>query len=273
MFVSTILCFVLTPRGVPSAPFDYHEQRAIHQTALTDVAIDRSPPISMPPTDQFDAPVGPLKIWLLLPEEKVQRPLPTILWFHDGPALQETDFERVRPLVEGGVAVALPSWRGEHGNPGAYELNLGEVDDARAAVRWAAAHPELDAGLLFTFGAGTGGMLSGLMSLQADLPLVATASISALVQPRHLDRISAPLPFVDTKRDRQLRTFTPHFGSVVHPHIAYVGEDDPLIGPYEQVLQEAIDREGSRVNLLWLPGPQEAIQTASIEAFRAQIGP
>ncbi len=62
--------------------------------------------------------------------------------------------------------------RGENGNPGNYELFLTEVGDAKAAVRWLARQPFVDAKRVYTFGHSTGGAISALLSLREGVPAV-----------------------------------------------------------------------------------------------------
>lgn len=272
-FIAAINCYVFTPRGIAPAPFNFHAQRAAHQTTLQRPPPDLtlSPTLPTPHTATYPAPVGDLKVWVQRPD--APRPHPTILYFHDGVALEAEELARVSPFVAAGYAVVIPTWRGEHGNPGQHEFVYGELEDAQAAVRWTAEHPDFDEQLLFTFGVETGGILSAMLSLQNDLPITATASVSAMVQPRHLDPLTEALPFEEAPLERQLRSFTPYFSQVYQPHIAYVGEADPLIAPYEDVLQTAIERDGTRVNLLWTPGDARAVVPEAITAFIQQIGP
>jgi dipeptidyl aminopeptidase/acylaminoacyl peptidase len=66
-------------------------------------------------------------------------PPPGLLYCHGGCSIDDEDFDVASAFVEAGFAVLMPTRRGEHGNPGSYELFFGEVDDARAAaevLRW-----------------------------------------------------------------------------------------------------------------------------------------
>lgn len=272
MLLCARLCVGLTPSGIPPATYDYRAQRQERPVRL------RAPPVAAPapqrpppPTAQTYASDGhALKVWLAQPPGA--GPHPVVLYLHGGAALEADEWRAAQAFVDAGYAVVAPTWRGESGNPGRYALCYGEVDDAIAAVRWAAAQPTLDARRMFSFGYQTGGVISALLSLYGELPLVATASVSAMYGADDLDALGLPLPFEDTPLARELRTFPPFVGQPAHPHIAYLGGRDPLIAPHEARLQAATERGQLRVNLLWLSADHRGALEPAISAFIAQIG-
>ena len=87
-----------------------------------------------------------LKAWAAFranasPSHKV----PGVVFFHAGFAFAAGNFEAARPFLDVGFAVLCPMLRAENGNPGNFELLLGEIDDAGAAVAWLAGQPGVDA--------------------------------------------------------------------------------------------------------------------------------
>ena len=105
-----------------------------------------------------------------------------------------------------------------------------------------------------------------------DLPLLMTASVSAMYTQESLNDLGLSFPFVDSLRARELRVFPPFFGQPRLPHIASLSEQDPLVAPLEELLQEASEREQIRVNLLWMAPPPEELLPSAIDAFLLQIG-
>lgn len=63
------------------------------------------------------------------------------------------------PFRKRGIAVLIPTFRGESGNPGRYEALFGEVDDFLAAAAYGASLPWVDAEQVYFVGHSTGGAL------------------------------------------------------------------------------------------------------------------
>ena len=269
--VCTLLCVLVSPKKIPPATYDYRVQHhtvptQLHTTAPA--AAPHNPPSVQPLTYTSDGQT--LKVWLARPNQP--QPHPVIVYLHAGTALEQAEWDAVQAFVDAGYAVVAPTWRGEHGNPGIYSLCYDEVDDAVAAVQWAAQQPGLDSRRMFAFGNETGGVMAGFLAMYGELPLLATASVSALYFPQDLDQVGVPLPFVDTRIEREMRTLTPFFEQPVLPHIAYLGELDPLVAPHADKLLEASERGGIRINLFWMPTERHSALQPAIQAFMAQIG-
>ncbi|MGZ3450639.1 MAG: alpha/beta hydrolase family protein [Polyangiales bacterium] len=129
------------------------------------------------------------------------------MYLHGGFALGRGDLDDCDGARKAGFAVFLPSLRGENGNPGDFEYGFGELDDALAAIRFAAALPGIDPKRVVVFGHSMGGMLSALTSLFQDLPAVATGSAGGLFDERLFG--ATPIPFADSPMERRLRLFAP----------------------------------------------------------------
>jgi dipeptidyl aminopeptidase/acylaminoacyl peptidase len=69
---------------------------------------------------------------------------PVLVFLHGGFALGEQDLSGCEVFTKQGFIVFAPSYRGENGNEGNFELFSGEVEDAKAAVKWIAKQPFAD---------------------------------------------------------------------------------------------------------------------------------
>jgi dipeptidyl aminopeptidase/acylaminoacyl peptidase len=103
-----------------------------------------------------------LMAWIAIPSGR--GPHPALLYAHGGYALASEDFEDVRPFVQAGYVVMTPTWRGENGNPGDFEMSYGEVEDALAALDYLAKQPEVDRNRLFAAGHSAGGTIAILLA-------------------------------------------------------------------------------------------------------------
>ena len=121
-----------------------------------------------------------LKAWYAVPETPGDKH-PAVVCFHSGHAFGAADFMEAQIFLEAGFAVLTPMLRGENGNPGNFELLLGEVEDAANAIRWIADQPEIDADHIYAFGHSIGGGIAAMLSLQdSDLPLKHSASCGGM---------------------------------------------------------------------------------------------
>lgn len=173
-----------------------------------------------------------LPAWYATPSGHHQ--VPALVYFHGDFAFGADDFEVVRPFLDAGFAVLTPTLRGENGNPGDFELLMGEVDDARAAIGWLAVQPRIDRSRVYAFGHSIGGGIVALTSLYPELPLRATGSCGGIYMPETFQRWANSernrdlVRFDPSDRDEiELRVLGPNLAWMVHPHIAYVGRDDP----------------------------------------------
>lgn len=189
-----------------------------------------------------DATGKPLRLyaWLMMPDQaEAEREAeaeheatkrPAVVYFHSGHELGLSDAEEVRPFLDAGFAVMLPSLRGENGNPGHFEMFWGEVDDGLAAVHWLADQPEIDRERIYTFGHSAGGGISALLAL-ADpaAPIRFGGSCGGLYQASHLREWQPAPPFESKQpRDYELRTLLDNAHLMNRPHYAYLGLADHL---------------------------------------------
>lgn len=90
-----------------------------------------------------------------------------------------------------GIAVLIPTFRGESGNPGRYEALFGEVDDFLAAAAYGAALPWVDADQVYFAGHSTGGALV-LLASAASRRHVATFAFGPVARVRDYGPKIAP---------------------------------------------------------------------------------
>ncbi len=175
--------------------------------------------------------------WLLRPGERSEEPArerrPGVVYLHNDFALTTLSYRNAKPLREAGFVVFLPTLRAENGNPGDFELLLGEVDDAKAAARWLADHPLVDDRRVYVIGHSIGGAIAALLSLHPDLPAQRTASVGGIYRARTFaswargtsTRRLIRFDPMD-KSEVTMRLLGPNVRDMAHPHIAYAGRDD-----------------------------------------------
>src|SRR5947207_3263807 len=80
--------------------------------------------------------------------ERDGRKRPAVVWAHSkrgGIGVEEwAEGSAPMSFIKAGFVVMCPSWRGENDNPGRHEMFFGEVDDAVAAIEYAARLPYVD---------------------------------------------------------------------------------------------------------------------------------
>ncbi|MGZ3417108.1 MAG: alpha/beta hydrolase family protein [Polyangiales bacterium] len=193
------------------------------------------------------------------------------MYLHGGFALGRGDLDDCDGARKAGFAVFLPSLRGENGNPGDFEYGFGELDDALAAIRFAAALPGIDPKRVVVFGHSMGGMLSALTSLFQDLPAVATGSAGGLFDERLFG--ATPIPFADSPMERRLRLFAPFAEQLKKPHFACAGRDDQM--PLE--VSAAVERRIAGKNLPFVrqivAGNHLTSASTCMDAFIALVAP
>jgi dipeptidyl aminopeptidase/acylaminoacyl peptidase len=134
------------------------QTRAQYETKLTNPGpapgkFDNTPPPGAEVV-QYDSKGRKLMAWIVKPALKGKRP--AVLYAHGGNMLGKGDYDDIEPFIGSGFVVMLPAWRGENGNPGNYEMCLGEVDDALGALDYLSKQKEVDSKMLFAAGHSIG---------------------------------------------------------------------------------------------------------------------
>jgi dienelactone hydrolase len=277
-----IACLVIglagcTPGGGgPKLDRPYLEVRREHATVLTQkVRAPQKAARAKPPAGVDDVTYQSgdlhLQAWLAMPAGAKTEPVPAIVYFHGGFALGDADLKDCKPFLEKGYAVMLPSLRGENDNPGHFELLYGEIDDARAAVRWLAEHPRIDKGRIHTFGHSIGGGVSALLSLWDDIPVLTTGSAGGLYPYTVFAELSDILPF-DRRNplERQLRLLLGNTADMQRPHIAFLGDEDPMKAVASPAEEEA-KRTGAPLTVRIVEGDHFTCLAPAMHAFVREI--
>jgi hypothetical protein len=199
---------------------------------------------------------------------------PALVYFHGDFAFAADDFEVVRPFLDAGFVVMTPMLRGENGNPGAFELLWGEVDDARAAIEWLAAQPTVDPRRIYAFGHSIGGGVVALLSLYGDLPVRLTGSCGGIYVPETFARwanstANAELVRFDPSdpNETQLRVLGPNLAWMVHRHVAYVGQDDPWFIENATGVERRAWELGKPFEVVKVPGDHMSSLPTALDAF------
>jgi dienelactone hydrolase len=230
-----------TPTPTPTSPFEdprsFQELRAAFPTRLhtrgpsTGLYEDWPPPRG---AQRIVYKSGDLSLWgWFSPAPDRAEPAPAVVYFHGAFSLTPDDFEATRRFTAAGFCVLTPTLRGENGNPGDLELLWGEVDDAVAAIDWLAARPEVDPTRVYAVGHSIGGAVAALVSLRPDAKVRLTGSVGGIYVPQtfvrwsNSDRNRALIRFdPSVAHEGELRTLPSNVTRMVHPHVAYIGDED-----------------------------------------------
>jgi dienelactone hydrolase len=219
---------------------------------------------------RYEGATGGLLAWFAAPAGA--RKAPALVYFHGEFSFAAWDFEQVRPFLNAGFAVMTPALRGENGNPGDFELLMGEVDDGAAAVRWLAQQPEVDASRIHTLGHSVGGGVSGLLSLVPDLPVAVTASVGGVYSRQTFQRWAkyedtrSLVRFDPTNVDEvELRVLGENLADMQRPHRAYVGLEDAGILDNARALEKVAGK--APFTLTTVPGDHAKSLQPGIAAY------
>jgi dienelactone hydrolase len=215
----------------------------------------------------FTSGVMSLKAWFALPHEPTEEKVAGVVFLHGGFSFAESDFLDATAFLDAGFALMTPMLRGENGNPGNFEMFLGEVDDAAAAVNWLATNPNIDPKQIYVFGHSVGGGLSALLALREGVPCVHTGSSGGLYSEDLFKGWSDIVPFdYGEKEERSLRVLLGNQRWLMIPHFAYIGEDDN--GPWKK---ETADKEAasfsSKLKVEVIPGDHFSSLPKAIDSY------
>lgn len=207
-----------------------------------------------------------LKAWVQRPEGRGDGPFPALIFLHGGFAFGAGDLQACEVFVEQGYVVMAPMMRGENGNPGEFELFLGEVDDARAAAQWIANQPYVDRNRVFAFGHSVGGGISSVLSLLDDVPVQHTGSSGGLYDHLTFLQWGDISPFPNTPEERSVRLLVGNTAHLQRPHYGYVGDQDIGFHGVVEQMKSAANPEG-RLHVEMIPGDHFSSFDAALLAY------
>lgn len=201
---------------------------------------------------------------------------PVIIYFHGGFALSYSEMERTKSFTDAGYIVFAPSYRGENGNPGYFELFMGEVKDAKAAVKWIANQSFVDKDRIYVFGWSVGGGISLNLSLHEDLPIKLGGSSAGIYDfdlinswATEDDMIIFPYDFTN-KVENYFRLPLYNLHNMVRPHFAYVGEEDEF--DFIRGLKDSLYPESKvKLKLIKVKGNHVSSLSTATEKFMQEI--
>ena len=197
---------------------------------------------------------------------------PAIVYFHGGFALSLKEMERTKQFTDAGYIVFAPSYRGENGNPGYFELFMGEVGDAKAAISWLSDQQYVDQDKIYTFGWSVGGGISLILSQHKDVPIKLGGS-SAGVYDLDLikswatedDMIIFPYDYKN-EMENYYRLPLYSLNKMVRPHYTYIGKDDGY--SYVENLKDSLyPNFNTKLQLIPLEGNHVSSLNLAIAAF------
>jgi len=216
-----------------------------------------------------------LLAWLAYPKSSKAAALPVLVYLHGGFAFDSDDFDAARPFLQAGFAVLTPTSRGENGNDGAFEMMLGEVDDALAAVAWVAEQPRIDRSRIYVFGHSSGGALAALVSLRGDPRVRASGSAAGLFPPEVFKEWQAdgPEPPFDptSAAECQARVVLPRTDRVKTRHIAYVASEEGWTAARARQAMAPAVSAAAPFSVVVVPGSHGGILEPALDAFRRAI--
>lgn len=211
---------------------------------------------------------GEMLAWVMRPAGDETSPKPVIVFAHGGFALGGGDDEMARPFVDAGFIVMLPAVRGENGNPGNFEVFLGEVDDVIAAGRKAKTLPGADPDRIYLFGHSIGGGLATLAALSGDHPfriVGAAGGNYSLVSCKDIAEEWGT--FKPTAAECNARFPDTYLPTLKTPLYAYVGASDGYATTYGRAFKRIAS---DQFHLVSLKGDHFTSVDAAMQDFIAQ---
>lgn len=260
----------------------YLERRAVHRTKQIGTGpIEGVTMLPPPPGAELVSYVSnslELKGWLVKPKAASNQPGPGVVYLHNNFSLTMRSYHNALAFVEAGFTVFLPTWRAENGNAGDFELLYGEVDDAKAAIAWFAARPDILSDSVYVIGHSIGGGIAALLSLHPGQQSRITASVGGIYRARTFwfwsNRSSTrnlirfdPLDSTEVT----LRLLGPNVRDMANRHIAYAGQDDSFDTTYALHVRDLARKVDAPYEVVLVSGDHMSSIDAAIQDFIRQI--
>lgn len=230
------VCYYLYNLAKPDIPQDYNKLKASFHTQLikqTKAPQDYLPLYDGPGIKKIIYPSGNFQLQALLSTVNIDttKRKAAVVYLHGGFALGASDIADCESLINEAYIVLAPSYRAENGNDGNFELFMGEVDDAKAAIKWLAKQTYVDTSRIYVIGHSIGGGIASMLSLQKDLPVKYTASIGGLYN-GEFKGWEQIVPFdINNPTEKKMRVLVENIWFMNLPHIAFFGAQDSTFTP------------------------------------------
>ncbi|MEO8495780.1 MAG: prolyl oligopeptidase family serine peptidase [Planctomycetota bacterium] len=181
---------------------------------------------------------------------------PAVVYLHGGWAFGESDWDDAAPFVEAGFVLMMPMLRAENGNPGSFEHDYGEVDDAVAAGKHVAALPYVDSQRVFVAGHSAGAVLAVLVAMvpsdyQAAAALSGYLDYEGFVNSGWQDAMPYDL---NSSEERRLRNPMAFVGSLRLPVYLYAEQSQPMVYVVNQQFANKAKQLGKQCEFSSVPG-------------------
>lgn len=219
---------------------------------------------------RYAAPNGDMLAWVLRPMKASAAPRPVIVYAHGGFALGDGDAADAIPFLEAGFIVMMPTVRGENGNPGHFELFLGEVDDLIAAAARARTLAGADPARVYLFGHSIGGGLATLVALSKDNPYRLVGATGGSYPIADCAEIAEEWGTFNARRpaECQARFPDPWLAGLASPLYAYAGREDRYAAAHGQRFKAVAS---ANYHFEVVKGDHFSAVPPSIRAFIAEI--
>ncbi|MBK8146395.1 MAG: prolyl oligopeptidase family serine peptidase [Bacteroidetes bacterium] len=190
---------------------------------------------------------------------------PILVFLHGGFALGEQDVLGCEVFTKLGYIVFAPSYRGENGNGGNFELFLGEVDDAKESIKWIAKQPFADSTKIYVFGHSIGGGISSLLSLEQDVPITKSGSSGGSYS-HDFYGWEDIIPY--DKKDfleGKMRVLEENIHSMQIDHYAFVGTKDEAL--YDRKKELDAKSNNTKLKIIYIEGDHFTSLEASMKEF------
>ncbi len=210
-----------------------------------------------------------LSAWVYTPPRPAGRRLPALVYLHPGFSLSDSLAACATPFMNAGLVVMWPTYRGENGNAGRFELFLGEVDDAAAAARWLATQPQVDAKRVYAFGWSSGGGIAALLSL-TDVPIRHSGSSGGMYGP-NLNQMEPPFD-TTSATEWEMRSLPANIRWMRRPHYAYLEQaTDNFWVASLALIERTTQGRASLLHLILLPGDHYSIYPEAVRRYVNEI--
>ncbi|WP_244584958.1 alpha/beta hydrolase family protein [Escherichia coli] len=247
--VSTLIGFILIPIFLLYYYIDLkknslYKDRENFKTEIVDISFEDDDKPATPPKGVLDLIYYPAKdgdmAAFITPDPKDEKKHPAVIWLVGGYGGIGSDdyFWRSHPrsndqsasaFRKAGIVTMIPSFRGENGNPGKYEMFYGELDDLENAREYLSKLPYVDPDRIYLVGHSTGGTRALLAS---ELPnkyraIFSLGGIPDLKKRVDMGPISVDIPFnQNNQKEFRLRSPGHYISSITTPTFYFEGGRD-----------------------------------------------